>query len=224
MTTGRPTNKVSGRIARRLEIIRAEWARRLTDEIERKVSDARAHADRVLTVRLRDTPDGRATARVAASSRSFDAALKRLDELLTWLTGPSGASLNGKLREVRDQLYRRAYELHAPLVPEAVRIDLSPTPRSQDIRIVRGYPMHGLDLRDEIGGHVDRARIQLRGILTRAGDSEMTADRQDDLLDAWERQTRDSLSTAVLTALSDSMVWCESEARRDLIAQEYRGQ
>lgn len=210
------------RIARTLEAAHGQIAARLEPLVRTKVEDARAHAGKVLTQRLKDTPDGRPTARVAAQNRSLAAAQARLDELLTRLCGPSVTSLEGKLRDARERLYRLAFTLHTPLIPEEVRIAPSPEPTQANLKVVRGFPLHGLDLRDEVGGAVASAGRTLRAAVHRAGGADTPAAQADDLFDGWEQSTIRSLMQVVSTVVGDAAVWCDGRAMRDLVHPEFR--
>lgn len=209
-------------ITTQLDHIRAIWGDRLVNRVVDVVFDARAHAGNALTARLAEATDGRPTAGIAWQNRSARAAVRKIRDLHDWLCGRTSRSLDGKLRDFRETTYRIAFGLHAMHVPESIRVSDEPRPTASNIAIVRGFPLHGLDLRVEIGGSVERAIRQLRATLTRAGSSSFTASQQQDILDNWEVVTMDALTRAVLTSLSDSMVWVISEAHDDLIDPKFR--
>jgi hypothetical protein len=209
------------RIAAELGHVQAGYAARLVAAIRSKVEDARAHAGKALTARLKDAPDGRPTVRIAAQSASYRAAVRRLDELLTYLTGPSRVSLDGLLRDAREALYRRAYDLHRDLVPEELRT-ANAEPTQARIREARGHPLHGLDLRIEMAAPMERAKVGLKAALHRAGAADTPPEMADDLLDAWGQRTTAALMQAAIRALGDAAVWADGEVRRDLVRPEFQ--
>lgn len=204
--------------------LRASWASRVVDRVVEMVGDARVHAGNALTDRLADAADGRPTAGIAWQHRSAQAAVRKIRGLHDWLCGPTARSLDGTLRDFREAAYRRAFNLHRAHVPDSIRVSPDPRPKAANIAVVRGYPLHGLDLRLEIGALIERALRQLRGTLTRAGSSQVSSSQQRDLLNSWEQVTADSLTRAALTSLSDSMVWVISESRDDQVDPQFRAE
>src|SRR6476660_8950689 len=117
-----------------LESLRAQWQARLLPTIDARVGDGRASILRI------------------NASPSYAAAQSRLDELWTWLAGPSETSLRGKVRDAREQFYRQAAILHFPLIPEALRARQSPDPTRDQIRMIRAAAIHGYDPRKTLEG------------------------------------------------------------------------
>jgi hypothetical protein len=204
-----------------LEAVAAGWLRRAVEKIDGKVSDARAHAANALTERLRAEADGRPTIRLGIKSRSFAAALARLDELLIALAGPSEVSLAGLVRDAREDLYRHAFALHREHVPVELHVRPDPEPTQANIALIRAAAPHGHDPRTELVGIVADAARGLKATLGLAGASDATRARQGDLLTAWESRTRDALVTAVEGLLSDSLVYVDSEAMNDVIHPDF---
>jgi hypothetical protein len=200
-----------------LEAVAAGWLRRAVERIDGKVADARAHAANALTERLRAEADGRPTIRLGAKSRSFAAALARLDELLTALAGPSEVSLAGLVRDAREDLYRHAFALHRGHVPPELHVRPDPEPTKANVALIRAAAPHGHDPRTELAGIVAGATRGLKATLGLAGASDATRARQGDLLRAWESRTRDRIARSVEGLLSDSLVYADSEALSDVI-------
>jgi hypothetical protein len=209
-------------IALALEAERARWAGLILARVERTLADAHAHAQKAVTDSLKVTPDGRPTLRRAARSPSFQAALNRLDELRTWLAGPSDVSLQGKVRDAREAFYRLAFELHTPHIPGEVRIRADPEPTQANINLVRGAPIHGYDPRIELAKSFVDADRQLSSAVALAG-STATSDRDATrMLAAWHARARDAIEQAVLSLLSDSVEHANTEAMADLVHPDYR--
>jgi hypothetical protein len=200
-----------------LEAVAAGWLRRAVEKIDARVSDARARAANALTERLRAEADGRPTIRLGAKSRSFAAALARLDELLTALAGPSEVSRRGLVRDAREDLYRHAFALHREHVPAELHVRPDPEPTAANVVLIRTTPIHGKDPHAELMRPFGVARSGLKATLGLAGSSDATRARQGDLLAAWERRTRDSIARSVEGLLSDSLVYADSEALSDVI-------
>jgi hypothetical protein len=205
-----------------LEAVAAGWLRRAVEKIDAKVSDARAHAANALTERLRAEADGRPTIRLGAKSRSFAAALARLDELLIALVGPSEVSLAGLVRDAREDLYRHAFALHREHVPSELHIRPDPEPTAANVVLIRTTPIHGKDPHAELMRPFGVARSGLKATLGLAGSSDATRARQGDLLAVWERRTRDALAQAVEGLLSDSLVYTDREAMSDIIHDDFK--
>ena len=209
------------RKAAALDALRADWARAILPAVGRTLDDARAHAERALTQALKAAADGRPTARRAARSPSFRAALHRLDELLEWLAGPSDVSLEGRVRDARERFYREAFRLNKPLVPDVLHVSADPQPTQQNLRLVRGALIHGLDLRRELSGPFDQAKRALAAAVAQAGQRSTPGHAEADLLDAWRRRSGDAIAAAVLRCLSDSLEFADTESARDLIHPDY---
>lgn len=209
------------RKSKALEALRASWAAAILPVVEAKVDDAHAHAGKAITDTLKATEDGRATARKASRSPSFQAALNRLDELWTWLAGPSKDSLQGKIRDAREAFYRKGFELQRPLIPDDLWITADPRPTAEGIRLIRGALIHGYDLRRELEGAFTTAKRGLSAAVAVAGRREADGATKTDLLGAWKRTTLDALRLAVLRALSDSVEFADVEAGVDLIHPEF---
>ena len=204
-----------------LESLRAEWARPILARVGSKLEDAAAHAERAVTRGLKATADGRPTARKASQSPSFAAALARLDELWSWLAGPSKDSLQGRLRDAREAFYRKAFELHRELVPVELQVSVDPEPTVANIRLVRGALIHGYDLRRELEGPFATAKRKLAAAVAQAGSRAARDADTSDVLGTWHRQSLGAIQAAVLRALSDSVEFADTEAGMDLIHPEF---
>lgn len=181
------------------------WIVRADSLVRGKVEDAAAHAARIITKRLKATADGRATARLAARSPSYQAAGSRLDELLDALAGPGKASLKGLLRDARERFFRDAFDAWKPLLsPDHYRLDAVPTAAA--IATARGAIIHGYDLRAELAGGFATAKRTLAVACNLAGHSGTAAAAADDLLERWAKQTADRISRECATALGDAQL------------------
>lgn len=199
------------------------WIGRAGELIDKKVSDAEAHAVKALTATLTATPEGRATARRATRHPSAKAAVARLEALWAALAGPSRSSLDGLIRDARESLYRDALRHWAALMPgEWLRpAPFDPArPGAALVNRVRGFPLHGLDLRDEIGGRMEPTIRGLKAALAAAGSRGLSGRQGPDLIHAWATRAKDSLFTAVRIALSDSAVFADRLAGRDVCRPE----
>lgn len=204
-----------------LERLRRDWAVAIFGPVRAKVEDARAHAERSITQTLKAAVEGRPSARQAIRSPSYQAALNRLDELWTWLAGPSTTSLDGRIRDAREAFYRRAFELNRPLVPAALHVTADPEPTLANLRLMRGVLIHGLDLRQELEGPFADARRRLLAAVNLAGRRSTPDHVETEILDAWYRKTWESVQAAVLRCLSDSVEFADVEAARDLVHPDY---
>lgn len=209
-------------IAGALEAERARWAERLLALVDRALDDAHAHATRAVTETLRRTPDGRATIRRANRNPSYQAALGRLGELWTRLAGPSTASLRGQVRDAREAFYRLAFRLHTPHIPESVRVAPDPLPTARNVDLVRGAAVHGYDPRKELEKPIADAARQLSAAVALAGSRDADGPQGADQLRAWHDRSRRAIGQAVLSLLSDSVEFANTEAMADLVHPDYR--
>lgn len=196
------------------------WEREIESLIRGKVADARAHADAAITAKLKATPDGRKTARAASWSRSMKAALKRLDELLDELVGPSEASLQGWLRDAREASYLETYHALHPAIPLEFRARRNPEPTRAMLDAARGLVLHGYTLRAELAGPIQTAKRTLAGAVVQAAAVTARRSTEVDVLKAWETKAADAIVRAALTAHADAAVAFQRLAGRDLIKPE----
>lgn len=194
----------------------ARWNRTVAAVVAAKVADARAHGAAAVTEALRATPDGRATIRRAARSRSLQAGLARLDELWTDLAGPSVASREGRLRDARESFYRLGLEMWAQLLPEEAR---SGDGQAAALAIVaaRAMVLHGQDLRTELAGPIATAKRSLQSAVALAGSQLASQRTSRDRLAGWELATRSALQRACSLCLGDDLVALDGKASRDLV-------
>lgn len=197
------------------------WLRRALDLIDAKVSDAHAHATKAVTDTLKQTPDGRATMRRAARSRSTLAACNRLDELWDAMCGPTSASNSGLIRDARGAFYVESFERWKPFIPEELWAKNNPEPTAVDMNAARSAPVHGYDVRQEFAVPIDRAKRSLRAAIVRCGHSSTPDHVATDILDGWVERARQSLFRTARSALSDGQKLVETMAGRDLVHPDY---
>lgn len=209
-------------IAGALEAERALWAARLTAQVDRALDDAHAHASRAVTETLRRTPDGRPTIRRATANPSYRAALSRLGELWTRLSGPSKDSLRGQVRDAREAFYRLAFRLHAPFIPASIRVAPEPLPTGRGVDLVRAAAVHGIDPRKELEGPIADAARKLSAAVAVAGARDADGPTRADQLGAWHDRSRRAIAASVLSLLSDSVEHANAEAMADLVHPDFR--
>lgn len=199
------------------------WLGRAGELIDRQTANAEAHAVKAITDSLKAAPEGRATLRRAARNPSARAAAARLDELWAALVGPSRTSLAGLVRDARESLYRDALRHWAEsFPPESLRPPpFDPTrPGASLLGRVRAFPLHGVELRDEVGAKVVDAKRRLGAALAAAGSRSTPGHLETDLVRTWATRTRDGLSLVVRLALSDGLGLADRLAGRDVCRPE----
>ena len=198
------------------------WTRMVGKIVNEAIDRAHAHANLALTETLKATPDGRRTLRRASHNRSFVAALADIDDLLVALTGPTKTSLAGKLRDVRAVLYRAAFIGWVRTFPEPYTVGRNTPPSQARINLARGLVLHGMDLRTEIAGSIDRAKRDLLATIEVAARRESRARNSADLLKAWRDRAVNAITSTCKTAIGDSLVALESLAGVDAVKPQYR--
>lgn len=199
----------------------ATWQAKALAVIERKLEDAEAHAVKALTDALKQTPDGRQTVRKARRSPSFQAAHARLDELWAALAGPSVSSLDGVIRDAREDLYRAAFALWKPLIPTPLLVQADPKPTQANATAARRIVLHGYELRQELSGPILAAQRKLLAALAQAGQRSTPNRIASDLVKTWRLQSQSAIAGAVSRVLSDSEVRLNVLAGRDLIHPDH---
>lgn len=197
------------------------WIGHCMARVAAKLDDAKAHAVNAVTQTLKDTPDGRATIQKVKRSSSYRAALARLDELLDILAGPSSRSLDGLMRAAREDFYTDAFRLWRTLIDESLWRSKDRHVSQDGISVVRGLPIHGLDVRDELRGRFDRIKRHLAAALAVAGGRSTPGDVATQAIDTWHKQSVASLALAVRLALSDGQVAADTQAARDLVHPDH---
>jgi hypothetical protein len=197
------------------------WAARAGERIDAKFADALSHARNAVTETLKRKPDGRPTIRHASRSPSSTAALARLDELLAWLAGPSVSSLAGFVRDARATFYVDSFGAWKPFIPAELWVSPDPMPTVAGTNRARGAVLHGMDLRTELAGPIDRAKRSLRAAVAVAGRRGTTGKLSDQLLLTWRTQNQAAVTAAVHRALSDSQMDADVRAGRDLVHEDY---
>lgn len=198
------------------------WARKLVRLIADKLEDARAHAGNAVTVTLRDTPDGRATAAKIKRSRSFAAANSRLDELLAAIAGDSDVATDGLVHDATEAFYADSFALWHGQIPPRFRVS-SDAPTAQGRAYARGLLWYGLPVRRGLEASFATARNQLLAAVGTAGTSSTSRRAGVDALDGWEQRARSSLITRAGLALNDANQRADLQAMRDVILPQYRG-
>lgn len=212
MSSKRPTTPAQSQAMMERAVRR--WTDRIDARIDRKLDDAAAHAEKAATDALRSTPDGRPSARKAASSPSLRAAKSRIEELRVELVGPRADSLSGLMRDARAEFYRSAFAWAAPyLVPEVHRLDAEPTKAGE--AVARGAVIHGYDLASEVQGVFDAAQRTLSAVVLLASSESLEPGRAGPLLAAWKLKQRRTISSRAALCLGDSahaLLWAVEQA------------
>jgi hypothetical protein len=198
----------------------SRWIERLGRIIKLKVHDAEAHLGNAATEVLKQTPDGRSTLLKSRNGRSYVAAMTRLDELLTALCGPSMRSLDGLVRDAREEFYRLEFAEWLPHVSDDVRVK-SGKPTLKQVDYVRGLVLHGVELRHEIELPIDRSKRLAASALVLASRQGSTSQQTAGAIRLWARNAHNRISSAVATALSDSQMAVDTLASRDVVQPEY---
>jgi hypothetical protein len=181
------------------------WITQAQALVAGKIEDAAAHAEKVLTARLKGTPDGRPTARLQVKSRSYKAAESRLLELRTALIGPTPQALTGLLRDARAAFFAEAFGLWKPLLdPDYYNLDVEPTQQGRNT--ARGAIIHGIDLYREMAGVFEPARRGLFTAVNLAAGLNTPHDRAAQIIETWRKQSTDRISQACAVTLSDSQL------------------
>lgn len=176
----------------------APWVEQANGLISDRLDDARAHAARAITERAKQAPDGKPTLQLVTQSRSFQAAVNRLDALHD--------SLVELTKDARAFFYRDSFRLWLPSIPVEIRISDDPKPTREGERQARGLVLYGTDLVTEIGAGIEDASRGLRAAVTMAASKAALPKEINAALDTWQRQKTDALKQRARTALSDSDV------------------
>jgi hypothetical protein len=201
-----------------IETLAVAWAARATVPIAAKVADAKAHALTGINRSLVDTPDGRATFLRVARNRSLEAAIARLNELLTLLAGPSTRSLDGLISDAWEAIYRDCRSYWEKTLPPDLLHDRFPS--SDQIRAARGLIINGYDARTALARVIDPARRMLRPLLVaQASRVQRMGDRRGSLK-AWEISTVKSIALATSNAILTGSFMLDRMASRDVINPE----
>lgn len=186
----------------------AEAARRIADKVE----DAAAHAVTALTETLRNTSEGRPTAAKVRRSRSYQAALARLDDLTDELVNLT--------EEFRVAHYRMAYPLYheaiAEIAPHVLRSP-NPDPPAALVERARTALVLGYTARRFLGGKVEQVKGQLVPTLTVAGNRATRRGEARVQLQRWASAARESITRTTSLWLVSSQTLCDKLAGRDCI-------
>lgn len=195
-----------------------QWSAKAARLIDARIGDARAHAWNAITQRVVTAPDGRKTWRAAVLTRSYQAAVRRLDELTDDLAGPTRMSLDGLLRDARAAFYRDSFGRWA-IPPELLAPD--PRPDATGERLARGLVIHGYDLRTEVADAIRIATTGLQAAVTVAGGRTITDDQARATLDGWESQKVHAIKQRVDDLLSDSYVAIYNLVGREMVDPKF---
>ena len=193
------------------------WHQKLVALVSGKLHDAAAHAQNAVTEVLRSTPDGRASAAVVRRSRSYQAALARLDELWAALGGPSVVSLQGLVQDCTAAAYRDSCDYWRDEIPPEYRVGGS-MPTAAHETYVRGLLWYGQPIRAALEPHFKRAGHALASSVHAAGSQ---ADPDSRSLKVWESRQRARLIRAGGLAISDANQRADLQAMRDMTDPVY---
>jgi len=199
------------------------WKRRATAHILTALADARAHAEKAVTDALKQTPDGRRSARRIDNSPSYKAALGHLDALMDSLVGISKDSLGGLIRDARAAFYRSSVALWKPHIDPKFWVGPDPAPTQSGERIMRGAIVHGYDLHRELEPAFAVTANQLFVAINQAGRRAATDRQGRDRLRLWHDQAKARLIARVSQSLSDSDKAVHEATGLLLIHPDYRG-
>lgn len=207
-----------------LETRHKPWVAKASSLIARELDDAKAHAAKAVTDALKQTPDGRRSARRIDSSPSYKAAVGHLDALLDRLVGFSKDSLGGLIRDARAAFYRSSVDLWKPHIPEEYRTVPDPEPTREGERLMRGAIVHGYDLHKEIEPTFTLTANQLFIAINQAGRRAATDRQGRDRLAVWHGQALVRINQKVAQALSDSDKAVHEATGLLLLSPQYRGE
>ena len=207
------------RLRRRL----VPWVERVSKAIEGKIDDAAAHALKAITETLRRTPDGRLTDQRALKNPSFLAAMARLDELLTLLTGPSNRSLDGLLRDARESFYIGSFAIWKTAYEPDALISPDPVPTQIGKARVKATPTHGgIDMHAEWSTLIQGAKDDLRRAVNAAASTDSLRTTATDRIDTWRRQKTAAMIRAASLELSDGDMMAHNAAMVDIVKADLR--
>ena len=193
------------------------WQGRATALIERRIADARSHAEGAVTQAALDAPDGRSTWQVASRSRFVTAAENRLRELLDQLVGPTPQSLSGLLRKANATFYRQAVLEIDWDVPESIRSKSYGRVSKRRLREARGLIVFGKDLRSELAGPIEESIRNLKATVVSASKQGSTKGSRKQAFDLWESRAKALVSTVAGYALGNAQFALFQLAGRDQV-------
>ncbi|MDE2100490.1 MAG: hypothetical protein KGL39_24815 [Patescibacteria group bacterium] len=197
------------------------WQDRAVKLVSSVVDDAAAHAHHAITETLRKTPDGKPTSARLRKSRSYQAALDRLDGLLTALAGPSVHSAKGLVRNARASFYRDSFLYWRSRYDRDLWVSPDPRPTKRGINRIRGALIQSADLRSTLSGPIESAKRSLGPAVTSAASQTTTKRQGKDTIDTWRSQAKSAITAAVLGALSDSDQRAHTLAALDVLAPDH---
>lgn len=175
------------------------WAREGLRIASGKLSDARAHAGKALTETLRETPSGRPTVLATKRSRSYLAAVARVDEM--------AEGLAAFLADARERLLVDAFDAWAPMLGVPAR-----KPNQRERAATRSAALHGYTLQDEIRPRADRIKRAMGAAIAQAAAPDLPARDAAAILNAWERRSAVAIASGLRLLLSDSAILADNVA------------
>ncbi|WP_165251166.1 hypothetical protein [Paludisphaera soli] len=205
-------------IDRRMRGRIAPWIRRASEVVGAKIDDARAHAQKAVTDSAKAARDGRATAILVRRSRSYLAAVARLEELLTLLAGPRSTSNAGLIRDAWEASYRDSTAIWRDRLDSSLWRSSDPQPTREGVATARSQFLQGYELHDWIDHPVRRAIADLGRAINLAAATAADESARLDPLDAWESTKRHALTQSVIGAIGDGDQRSHTLAAVDVMA------
>lgn len=162
---------------------------------------------------MRNTPDGRATIAAVKRSRSYVAAVGKLQFLKD--------DLVNLLRDTREDYYRESFATMSRIIPAQHHRTVDPQPTLAGISAVRGAPIQN-SLRLETFFAVALSDVARRLHQTLAVASMRSQPQQDahDLIERWAAAAGATLLSSAAAAISNASVHAEREAGRDVVDED----
>lgn len=188
----------------RLQAI-APWARRANREIERRIADARAHAER-------------SVARSNASAKHAVTAEQRLEELMECLIGSEANPHRGVVQDARVGFYRKAFQQP---IPESIRDPHAIGTHSGEAS-ARELKLWGLTPMAEMQAVFLPIKNSLKTTMALARQYQMDSQQRGMILDTWEAQAVARIGQAITGMLSNSEVAIFNLVGHQMVKAEFR--
>jgi hypothetical protein len=198
---------------KRVATVAAQFIRQARNRVSQGIEDSSAHSFRSLTQVIRDTTEGRPTIAAVRQSKSYVAAMNRLNEL--------HIALLKIATNARVELYDTAYRGWWAIVPaDTRRWSGTDNPTDSGRTAFRNSILHGLTLSDTLWTPIRNAGERLEQALVIAGSEATPEGQAEDLVSVWEQRSEDAIQTAVQIAIEDSMHRALYVAGRDVFRAE----
>jgi hypothetical protein len=188
-----------------------EWIHKTSEALPGKLRDAEAHAQKALTDVVVSAPDGRPTLAKVRQSRSYQAALARMDEIRD--------ALLKIVHEARVAFYRDSWAFWNDTLPAEV-LKGAEAPAEARIAKARTAVIHGQTAAGALAAATQTAKRQLLASLAQAGSRVQTGKGAAEILKAWRTRAEKALSQHTTTLLSDSQIDADRRAGRDVVKDE----